>query len=311
MVRDFSLQLVDPNGHSITSQEYLENALAAQKGNSTDVEEKNRIRKLLTAFFKERECFTLVRPHIDEDKLRELDGISFDQLRPEFVEQVMTFRKRLLGRMKPKVINQKKLNGEMYTSLLGNYVKAINEGAVPNIENAWNYMCREQCEKTAAEAYQSFENKLKENLSQKWPCTEEDFRQAARGAKTAAYDLFRKKAFGDNMEEYFLELKKRMKSKVNTFKIQNEKESAAAMHSYIVKNFAQIERKLKLQEYKTYAEFEKQLNQFYNELIEKGPRLVNRQVICLEFMKKILPQGAGFFFKVHENEFEKLKTLTD
>lgn len=30
----------------------------------------------------------------------------------------------------------------MYSSLMKNYVAAINEGAVPNIENAWNYMCR-------------------------------------------------------------------------------------------------------------------------------------------------------------------------
>lgn len=98
--------------------------------------------------------------------------------------------------MKPKVLNQKKLNGEMYSSLMKNYVKAINEGAVPNIENAWNYMCREQCEKVSAEAYQLFENKLKENLSHNWPCTEENFKLASKGAKDAAYELFKKKAFG-------------------------------------------------------------------------------------------------------------------
>lgn len=79
----------------------------------------------------------------------------------------------------------------------------------------------------------------------------------------------------------------------------------------IVKNFAQIERKLKLQEYKSYAEFEKQLGQFYAELIEKGPKLPNKQIVCLEFMRKILPQGAGFFFKVQENEYEKLKTISE
>jgi hypothetical protein len=35
--------------------------------------------------------------------------------------------------MKPKVVNEKRLNGEMYTSLVRNYVAAINDGAVPNI----------------------------------------------------------------------------------------------------------------------------------------------------------------------------------
>ena len=39
-------------------------------------------------------------------------------------------------------MNDKRLNGEMYASMLESYVAAINDGAVPNIENAWNYMCR-------------------------------------------------------------------------------------------------------------------------------------------------------------------------
>lgn len=33
----------------------------------------------------------------------------------------------------------------MYLCLLNSYVTAINNGAVPNIENAWNYMCQEKC----------------------------------------------------------------------------------------------------------------------------------------------------------------------
>ena len=33
----------------------------------------------------------------------------------------------------------------MYLCLLNSYVAAINNGAVPNIENAWNYMCQEKC----------------------------------------------------------------------------------------------------------------------------------------------------------------------
>jgi len=35
----------------------------------------------------------------------------------------------------------------MFIDLLESYVKAINEGAVPNIENAWNYICENECYK--------------------------------------------------------------------------------------------------------------------------------------------------------------------
>ena len=47
--------------------------------------------------------------------------------------------------MKPKSINGNLLNGVMLAKLLNSYVKAINEGAVPNIENAWNYICIDEC----------------------------------------------------------------------------------------------------------------------------------------------------------------------
>lgn len=62
----------------------------------------------------------------------------------------MGFRKRILTHCKAKTMNGKTLNGEMYISLVKNYVEAINTGAVPNIENAWSYVCKDECYKAAA-----------------------------------------------------------------------------------------------------------------------------------------------------------------
>lgn len=45
VLRDFTLQLIDHEGESITSTKYLENSLAPQKGFSDEVEDKNRIRR--------------------------------------------------------------------------------------------------------------------------------------------------------------------------------------------------------------------------------------------------------------------------
>lgn len=47
VVRDFSLQLVDAEGETITSKDYLEKALHEQKGFSEAAEQKNRIRRML------------------------------------------------------------------------------------------------------------------------------------------------------------------------------------------------------------------------------------------------------------------------
>ncbi len=62
VVRDFALMLVDSEGETITSKEYLEKALTSQKGFSDGVEQKNRIRRLLKSFFRERDCTTMIRP---------------------------------------------------------------------------------------------------------------------------------------------------------------------------------------------------------------------------------------------------------
>ena len=70
VVRDFTLQLVDADSEPITSKDYLEKALQNQKGFSEAIDKKNRIRRLLKSFFKERDCCTMIRPLTKEDQLQ-------------------------------------------------------------------------------------------------------------------------------------------------------------------------------------------------------------------------------------------------
>lgn len=47
VVRDFALKLMDHDGNDITPRNYLEAALMNQKGHSDQIEQKNRIRRLI------------------------------------------------------------------------------------------------------------------------------------------------------------------------------------------------------------------------------------------------------------------------
>ena len=49
---------------------------------------KNRIRRMLMAFFPNRDCVTLKRPVEDEAMLQKIDNAPWEDLRPEFVQQV-------------------------------------------------------------------------------------------------------------------------------------------------------------------------------------------------------------------------------
>jgi hypothetical protein len=85
-LRDFALQLIDSDGNTISSKQYLENSLKEQKGVSDAVENKNRIRRLLKHFFKDRDCQTIVRPVEEEKDLQNLSSLPPSALRPEFLD---------------------------------------------------------------------------------------------------------------------------------------------------------------------------------------------------------------------------------
>lgn len=172
----FNFIHITKEGEPISSKEYLERSLASQPGFSDDVEQKNRIRRLLTTFFPERDCVTMVRPLLNETNLQNLDKMDLTKLRPEFYEQVLTLRKKILSRMRPKMLNNKNLNGDMYAGLMVSYVKAINEGSVPNIENAWTYILKEQNEKAIEETMVSYERMITDQLAKKLPLTYEDLK---------------------------------------------------------------------------------------------------------------------------------------
>ena len=158
VVRDFSLLLEDHSGDPITSDEYLEGALQQQNGVSDQIENKNRIRRLITQFFPQRECITMVRPLLEEQKLQQLEKMELSDLRLEFFDQVMHLRKRVLERCNPKTMKGKVLSGEMFYNLANSYIRAINEGGVPSIESGWQYVCKFQNEKALQISLEQLDN---------------------------------------------------------------------------------------------------------------------------------------------------------
>lgn len=61
---------------------------------------RNRTRRVLTSFFKDRDCSTLVRPVDDEGKLQLIDSLTDDELRPEFRRQMAELRERITSEVR-------------------------------------------------------------------------------------------------------------------------------------------------------------------------------------------------------------------
>ena len=121
-----------------------------------------------------------MRPLTREEDIQNLDKMDLTDLRPEFVEQVLELRKKIIYKATPKQINGKLVNGEILSSLLKSYVEAINQGAVPNIENAWVNICRNECFKWANESLKMYENLITEEVISRIPVSEDQIKVETR-----------------------------------------------------------------------------------------------------------------------------------
>lgn len=64
LLRDFTLEIQNSKGQKITANEYLENSLSEDKFKG---DQNKKIRRSLLNYFRDRDCFTMVRP-VDEEK---------------------------------------------------------------------------------------------------------------------------------------------------------------------------------------------------------------------------------------------------
>ena len=143
VVRDFALQLRNANNDAIGSTEYMEEVLQQCDGAS---DAKNNMRATLRDFFPRRDCFTLLRPCVDEAQLQNLDALPPAQLRPEFLEQTARLRAKILDEAvrHPMQMNGCVVTSAMFGMLCESYVQAVNAGQLPVLKDAWAYVCDTQ-----------------------------------------------------------------------------------------------------------------------------------------------------------------------
>ena len=308
VVRDFALRLVDTDGEALSSKEYLEKALNAQKGFSDLAEEKNRIRRLLKEFFKDRDCCTLVRPVNNEKDLHNLENLELQELRQEFVDQYMSLRNKVLNSVKPKALNGRALNGEMLVELIESYVNAVNKGAVPNIENAWNYICKNECGKAFEEAQEIYNKKLSEQLTDNYPNFEDEVLSFHKEARRKSFTFFRERALGEEAQRFAIKLKETLNEKWQQLKFQNDMDSEKQCLEFLRNNYNSINHKVKSSEYKSFLEFEREIRTLQNYYKEHGPKGPQRDKLLFQFCQGKIIESADIFMKHLNSEIEIMES---
>ena len=160
IIRDFMLEKVHPEtGQEISSKEYLELCLK-NKRCGKGAKDNNIIRQNIIKYFPERDCVTLVRPVDNEDDLKKLNSIPYNNLKPEFKMEFKLLKDKIFKEALPKKLNGKKLTGHSLATLIEEFVKVINSGKIPNINNTWDSVIEKDVSDAFYKSYELFKNNL-------------------------------------------------------------------------------------------------------------------------------------------------------
>ena len=305
VIRDFSLQLKNRDGNSITSKEYLEYSLEMQPGTSEFIVNKNQIRKMVKEYFPNRDCVTLVRPLLEEGNLQKLERTPASKLRKEFIEQVNYLRKTVLNSINPKKLNGQELNGEMFIDLVKSYVKMINEGAVPIIQTAWAYMRQNQALIAKKNALENYKKKTEE-LNNKFPMKEEFLRNILKKIKKEIILNFKEEVIGEPEEKDIKELKSELKKIKIEIINKNINSTKTQTNRFLNENYKNIDEKVKNGEYLNIAEYKDDIEQFVQFCLNKCPCGPNRDVIIYEFIIQNIMNSSSLLSQSNIDEMERI-----
>ena len=160
IIRDFTLEKIHPEtGEEISSKEYLELCLK-NKRSGKGFDENNVIRQNIIKFFPERDCVTLVRPVEREEDLKRLNNIPYNNLKPEFKMEIKILKDKIYKEALPKKLNGKKLTGPDLATLIEEFIKIINSGRIPNINNTWDSVIEKDVTDAFYKSYELFKINL-------------------------------------------------------------------------------------------------------------------------------------------------------
>jgi hypothetical protein len=246
-IRDFCLQLVDKEGKSISSNQYLEECLSQTTSSSLEGNSKNEIRKILKDFFRERECFTFVRPINKDKKLRNIQEVPFEELRDDFKQQVTNFVSQVLQSTTSKTVEGVAVSGKSLSLLLEQYIDAINRDAVPTISTAWERTIDIQTK----EAYRAANNSYKKSIKQlrsELPKEDSDLRALESEARKSGLKIIDKVPVISGLKEETAKVRSkfldRCDSALETLLSQNFQASRSKASGFLRELFDTMEDKI-------------------------------------------------------------------
>ncbi|KAM5267206.1 guanylate-binding protein 3-like isoform 1-T2 [Hipposideros larvatus] len=223
-VRDFMLEL-ELNGHPITEDEYLENALKLTPDKSPQTQNCNMARVCIRKFFPKRKCFVFDQPAHNKKQLLHIDEASEDQLEKSFQEQSKNFCSYIFKNAKAKTLREGIIvTGNGLKTLVVTYVKAINSGAVPCLENAVTTLAQLENSVAVQKAADHYSEQMAQRV--RLPTdTLQELLDLHSACEKEAIEIFMENSFKDENQEFQKKLLETIQEKKGDFMQQNEEAS--------------------------------------------------------------------------------------
>ncbi|XP_060587123.1 guanylate-binding protein 1-like [Ruditapes philippinarum] len=256
-LRDFRLKLIK-NGKMISENEYLEQSLSDKSGKS---EKYNKPREVIKKYFQNRRCFAFPVPG-GEDVMENLERLRLCELSPKFKEVTTRFVSYIYSIQPKKLLTSKPINGQMFTTLVDCYIKSINDGAVPDVDDAFTVVSKNENAKVENEAVKRFGNQME---IKKLPVSENVLKEFYTDAQKSALRYLRENVIHDKQSRFEKEAQTKMEAIWRKIKNENQIKITETCQQKLLKAKTHFDEKISDKDYETaggYQMFQRDVKQF-------------------------------------------------
>jgi len=284
----------------------LENIITYKESFYNEYEQKNRVKIALSVYFKEKDCITLPKPTLSESQLQIIEILENENLRQEFVNQLILLKKKLLLRTKEKTIRGKKISGEFLSFIVKSFIQSINSGQAMNFDNVWIHLIKQENNKALEDCEKLYDKFFNDKINLE-ELTKDNFRETHEVAKEKSLESFKKKV-GENelSADFEAVLKKKINEKYKNLSIKTTEEVRTSITILLENWITSIQYKLKSKELLSILDVEKEIDIIEKKVMEGFENFPQKNEFLLFYKYKALYVTSEYLI---ENNNSELNTI--
>jgi len=201
----------------------------------------------------------LFRPVNEEEKLRNVNKIPYEELREPFRKQVENLISKIYRNLKAKSINGQTLTGAMFGQMVSEYVECINNNGMPEINTAWDRVMDTEIKKVLQQSITKVNYELQELVVQKIPMNPKELLTIERSVRKSSFKLIYDPNIKNVPRDKLMKLQQDFMSGIDEIFEglckENQNKARSEAKDLLPRMYGKIKHKLSEQGYSTIQDF--------------------------------------------------------